>query len=695
MKKLSIFGLAMVLALVISPVFAAQFQLDFHGGDTSYPAGKTFETTITLSKGEKVLVDVWLTGLTTPPRIASIDMEFQWDTGSIRVNSVNSSFLKPDTLTPPAIWDAADSAVIPFGCTPPNCQYKLSVLKFSGGKPGPDIQMQTLELEGIAAGSAYAKATMGSNAILDEYGDTITNPQDGNVPVEVLSSTPVCGNGVKEGDEQCDDGNTTPGDGCDANCISEVCGNGILQSGEQCDDGNTTPGDGCDANCISEVCGNGILQSGEQCDDGNTTPGDGCSATCEVETAPFCGDGELDPGEQCDDGNTTPGDGCDANCISEVCGNGILQSGEQCDDGNTTPGDGCDANCILEVCGNGILQSGEECDDGNTTPGDGCSATCEVETAPFCGDGKLNPGEQCDDGNTTPGDGCDANCEVETAPFCGDGELDPGEQCDGDDDAACPDLCQANCSCGTPPECDVTLDVGEANTKPGANVAVDVSLKNLDEVRGVQVDICESDGNLNLTKSGNPCPPPPKDCFVCNKICDPTARTGGFTCSANELENGCCRVILVNTDELAFINKGTGPVLTLKYDVSTECSGGCKPLVPENAKVSDKFGDPLEVCTSSGEVCLKACGDIYPEEKPAGANNCGEGVVDLLDVIEAIDFALGIGTHSNCQFTKANVPTGTPPNCSERNDVVDLLDIIVIIDVVLERENCCNFAPKP
>jgi len=204
-QKLSmICAVLFVLSLMAGSAFAAQFQLDFHGGDTSYPAGKTFETTISLSQGEKVLVDVWCTGLQTSPLIASIDMEFQWDTGSIRVNSVDSSILKPDTNTPPKIWDAADSALIPFGCTPPNCHYILSVLKFSGGKPGPDIQMQTLELEGIAAGSAYAKATMGDRAIVDENGDQVTNPQDGNVTVNELPSTPVCGNNIREGSEVCD-----------------------------------------------------------------------------------------------------------------------------------------------------------------------------------------------------------------------------------------------------------------------------------------------------------------------------------------------------------------------------------------------------------------------------------------------------------------------------------------------------------
>lgn len=34
------------------------------------------------------------------------------------------------------------------------------------------------------------------------------------------------------------------------------------------------------------VCGNNVVESGEQCDDGNTVPGDGCSAACQVENGP-------------------------------------------------------------------------------------------------------------------------------------------------------------------------------------------------------------------------------------------------------------------------------------------------------------------------------------------------------------------------------------------------------------------------
>jgi cysteine-rich repeat protein len=50
---------------------------------------------------------------------------------------------------------------------------------------------------------------------------------------------------------------TASGDGCSADCRSnETCGNGVIdtQTGEACDDGNVTPGDGCDATCQFEAC---------------------------------------------------------------------------------------------------------------------------------------------------------------------------------------------------------------------------------------------------------------------------------------------------------------------------------------------------------------------------------------------------------------------------------------------------------
>ena len=69
-------------------------------------------------------------------------------------------------------------------------------------------------------------------------------------------------------------------------CI--VCGDGVVQAGEQCDDGNAVSSDGCSATCQTEqvqqnLCGNSVLEVGEQCDDGNIKDNDGCSSTCQTE----------------------------------------------------------------------------------------------------------------------------------------------------------------------------------------------------------------------------------------------------------------------------------------------------------------------------------------------------------------------------------------------------------------------------
>lgn len=105
-----------------------------------------------------------------------------------------------------------------------------------------------------------------------------------------------------------------------------ICGNGIQNADEQCDDGNLTDDDGCDSNCTITGCGNGIVNAGEGCDDGNLIDGDGCSSACTVEAV--CGDGIVDAGETCDDGNLTDGDGCSSLCITE--GTNVFFSGAGC-----------------------------------------------------------------------------------------------------------------------------------------------------------------------------------------------------------------------------------------------------------------------------------------------------------------------------------------------------------------------------
>lgn len=116
-------------------------------------------------------------------------------------------------------------------------------------------------------------------------------------------------------------------------------------------------------NIVNQVCGDGVVNGNEQCDDGNTNNGDGCSSACTIEAV--CGDGITNGNEVCDGNiiSCTTNDGhsgmqtctlqCDGYgiCIAdEFCGDGIINGNEQCDDGNTNNGDGCSSSCIFEGC---------------------------------------------------------------------------------------------------------------------------------------------------------------------------------------------------------------------------------------------------------------------------------------------------------------------------------------------------------
>lgn len=136
---------------------------------------------------------------------------------------------------------------------------------------------------------------------------------------------PVCGDGVAEGEEECDAGEENDDfkqGACRTDCKSAGCGDGIVDFilGEQCDDVNADDGDGCSAGCVVEApanCGDGNvdLADGEICDDGNNDDGDGCSGACRFDVGSMmCGDGGVGADEVCDDGNPDNGDGCNPTC---------------------------------------------------------------------------------------------------------------------------------------------------------------------------------------------------------------------------------------------------------------------------------------------------------------------------------------------------------------------------------------------
>jgi cysteine-rich repeat protein len=250
------------------------------------------------------------------------------------------------------------------------------------------------------------------------------------------------------GTEECDDGNSSSGDGCSRDCLTEpgwdctgaacvrlplsdagttpayhYCGDGIVTGAEECDDGagnlaivDRKLGYGsCLADCrYAERCGDGILDGVEQCDEViNDGTYEACNPDCTL--APRCGDGVVmaDFGEECEP--KTPDDPDCIECRSTAgCGDGVLQPIEQCDDGallNDGHYGGCSPSCILGPhCGDGIKNGPEDCDDGILDGSyGGCTLACKL--GPYCGDGIVNGREECDHGADNGRDGaCGVRC---------------------------------------------------------------------------------------------------------------------------------------------------------------------------------------------------------------------------------------------------------------------------------------------
>ncbi len=67
-------------------------------------------------------------------------------------------------------------------------------------------------------------------------------------------------------------------------CTSQVCGNGIKEGNEECDDSNSNNNDACTNSCKNAVCGDAIVRTSmEQCDNGQNNGA--CPATCSTSCA--------------------------------------------------------------------------------------------------------------------------------------------------------------------------------------------------------------------------------------------------------------------------------------------------------------------------------------------------------------------------------------------------------------------------
>jgi len=216
----------------------------------------------------------------------------------------------------------------------------------------------------------------------------------------------------------CDDGDVCTSDACEATtgCVFTAaptgcppepasCGNGVLDAGEECDDGNTLDGDGCQSGCVLPVCGDGVRDAGEQCDDGGANSDvapDACRTDC---TPARCGDGVIDAAEQCDLGNTASPTCCTGSCRLAVAGAtcrtalGVCDRAESCT--GTSPQCPPDELAGPEVV---CRASTGECDSAEVC--DGVGLACPADSL-------ASDGTSCSSGVCSGG-----QCIADPAPTC-------------------------------------------------------------------------------------------------------------------------------------------------------------------------------------------------------------------------------------------------------------------------------------
>lgn len=330
---------------------------------------------------------------------------------------------------------------------------------------------------GCAAGCVDAPycgdSTINGNEQCDD-GNTVNTDECRNT-----CQTNVCGDGVvlfpngTEVGSNCDQGaNNTPycpDDECDV-CLPAACAQ-----------------DSCTiAVGLPQYCGDGVINGDEECDDVEPTcpeldpvsvageppePDACCNADCRVEGTSICGDDYCHPDER-----SSSDEGCLADCL---CGNGICDDDEEydcpadcatCCDGICSEGEAnpqaaayCPFDCY---CGDGVCSGAES----NSDSDDYCPADCGI-----CGDGLVTGDEECDDGSggscfiisvasepvsvlgqPPPDLCCHFDCTLGT---CGDDFCDLGG---GEDFNSCPTDCgvcgDENCNpfggenCGSCPE---------------------------------------------------------------------------------------------------------------------------------------------------------------------------------------------------------------------------------------------------
>ncbi len=236
----------------------------------------------------------------------------------------------------------------------------------------------------------------------------------------------VCGDGIKEGKEECDDGNASDRDGCDASCK--------VEDGYICDESGCSlakDGDTCSAPIYAKDM-DGMVNGY-----GSFTISNDPSSTDSNWSNDYTPQWKA-TGSVCQ-GSYNSASASDVIILLELKEGDVVNVSEKVSNFDATisyvaqtEDYSCDTACIASIDGShdveaaGLTYTAKE-DITLYAIVESYAATANYPYEivvdihrPVCGDGKVEGTEECDDGNEEPGDGCDAFCEAEEGFSCTD-----------------------------------------------------------------------------------------------------------------------------------------------------------------------------------------------------------------------------------------------------------------------------------
>lgn len=194
------------------------------------------------------------------------------------------------------------------------------------------------------------------------------------------------------------------------------CGDGLLQIGEECDDNNTTAGDGCSATCMLEGMYLLEMEPNNVANAANTINGyDGARGAIQpIGDQDYFSFDVTVPNSSVRIETTNGYGGCPTGFDSLISlytsNNQLVVSDDE---------DGADACSLIspqldvEATNLAVGKYRIKVEEYNNDATQASYVLKVKVMPPGCGDSLLTPGEQCDDGNTMSGDGCSATCMSE------------------------------------------------------------------------------------------------------------------------------------------------------------------------------------------------------------------------------------------------------------------------------------------